>query len=276
MKVLKVLNNSSAIVQDGNEEMIVMGNGLAFGKKPGDIVDEIKVEKSYVANQSFSNEKFKMIFEKISYHDSALAFDLIEYFKENLTYQLNDMIYLSLTDHISYAIQRAKEGIMLPNAVLHEVQMFYPQEYKLGLAAVAKVNASAGVSLDSDEAGFIALHIINSRWQESSDVKSQDISKIIDDLLVLLKETYKVNFSEDQINFHRLVTHLKYFLLREFDHGIIESNDFEYYDQVIREFPEAYRGADKISEYFATFLHRKIPKEEKVFLTIHINRFLNH
>lgn len=33
MKVIKVLNNSAAIVLDDDHEAIVIGNGLSFGKK---------------------------------------------------------------------------------------------------------------------------------------------------------------------------------------------------------------------------------------------------
>lgn len=132
MKVIKVLNNSAAIVLDDDHEAIVIGNGLSFGKKSGDEVDPLKVERKFVANTNQIDEKFQKLFEKISYEESSLAFEIIEYFKEQLDYPLNDLIYLSLADHISFAIERAKTGVYLPNAVLHEVQMFYPAEYRLG------------------------------------------------------------------------------------------------------------------------------------------------
>lgn len=246
MKIIKVLNNSSAIVTDGDHESIVMGNGLSFGKKPGDEVDPAKVEKKYYATSIFSNDKFKALLEKISYEDSLLAFDIIEYFKKELNYQLNDMIYLSLADHISFAIQRARDGIEIPNAVLNEVQMFYPEEYRLGEWATNQINQAAGVNLQADEAGYIALHIINARWQSEETKTEQDFGKIINDMIALLNETYERDFSRDQVNYHRLVTHLKYFLFREFGMEKIHTDDFGYFDQVINDFPEAYQGAEKI------------------------------
>lgn len=276
MQIVKVLNNSSAIVIDGDQESIVMGNGLAFGKTNGDLIEEAKVERQFFATPNFSNEKLQELFERLSYQDSALAFDIIEHFKAQLPYSLNDMIYLVLSDHISFSIQRAKDGIYVPNAVLNEVQIFYPEEYLLGLWAVEQINAHAGVHLQEDEAGFIALHIVNSRWQSEETKTEQDFSKIIKDLVIILNETYDCDFAEDPVNYHRLVTHLKYFLFREFGMQSVHTDDFGYFDQIILEFPAAYHGAEKIEQYFQTFFHRRLPKEEKVFLTIHINRILQN
>lgn len=277
MKVIKVLNNSAVIVLDDDHEAIVIGNGLSFGKKSGDEVDPLKVERKFVANTNQIDEKFQKLFEKISYEESSLAFEIIEYFKEQLDYPLNDLIYLSLADHISFAIERAKTGVYLPNAVLHEVQMFYPAEYRLGAWAVLLLNERAQVNLQADEAGFIALHIINARWQADKTHSEQDFNKIIRDLIAILNETYQQDFKHDSINYHRLVTHLKYFLLREF--GMQQQakvDDFGYFDQVINDFPQAYAGAEKIAKYLETFFNHKVPKEEKVFLTIHINRILQN
>ncbi|EOT40181.1 MULTISPECIES: PRD domain-containing protein [Enterococcus] len=277
MKVIKVLNNSAAIVSDGDHEAIVIGNGLSFGKKSGDEIDAIKVERKFVANTNQIDEKFQKLFEKISYEESTLAFEIIEHFKANLDYPLNDLIYLSLADHISFAIERAKTGVYLPNAVLHEVQMFYPAEYRLGEWAVLLLNERAEVNLQADEAGFIALHIINARWRGEDTHSEQDFNKIINDLIAILNETFQRDFKQDSINYHRLVTHLKYFLLREFGmQQQVRVDDFGYFDQVIQDFPQAYAGAKKIAIYLETFFGHQVPKEEKVFLTIHINRILQN
>lgn len=274
MEIIKVLTNSSALVKDKGQEFIVMGKGLSFGKRPGDQVELYKVRKKYFANLNFSNEKFKSLFEKISYKDSILAFDIIEHFKKELNYPLNDMIYLSLTDHISFAIERARNGIYIPNEVMHEVQLFYPEEFQLAQWATAEINRAAKTNLRDDEAAYIALHIINARWDTDQSKTEQDYGKIINDMITLLSELYDRRFQDQGIDYHRLVTHLKYFLLREFELPTKRTTDFDYYDHIIKNYPEAYQGAEKLYEYMATFFHRKITKEEKVYLTIHINRIL--
>ena len=47
MKIKKVLNNNVVIAQNDNEETILMGLGLGFGKKAGEVVEDKKIEKIF-------------------------------------------------------------------------------------------------------------------------------------------------------------------------------------------------------------------------------------
>ena len=48
MKIEKVLNNNVVQALDNNVEYIVMGKGLGFQKRVGDLVDKEKIEKTFV------------------------------------------------------------------------------------------------------------------------------------------------------------------------------------------------------------------------------------
>ena len=65
-----------------------------------------------------------------------LTSDIITYAKKNLNVQLNQSIYITLTDHINFAIQRQAQGIQLKNALLWEIKKFYHQEYLMGKYAI--------------------------------------------------------------------------------------------------------------------------------------------
>ena len=45
MNILKVINNNIVSALDNNEEIIVMGRGLGFQAKPGQLVKDDKIEK---------------------------------------------------------------------------------------------------------------------------------------------------------------------------------------------------------------------------------------
>ncbi len=46
MQIAKVLNNNVVVVLDEHRrEQVVMGRGLAFQKRPGDVLDDSKIEK---------------------------------------------------------------------------------------------------------------------------------------------------------------------------------------------------------------------------------------
>ncbi len=48
MQIAKVLNNNVVVVLDEHRrEQVVMGRGLAFQKRPGDVLDDSKIEKVF-------------------------------------------------------------------------------------------------------------------------------------------------------------------------------------------------------------------------------------
>lgn len=65
-KVLKILNNNVCMVKDGNKvECIVVGKGIGYGKKPGDIIDESKLEKVFYVQDNTNKIKFSELMELI-------------------------------------------------------------------------------------------------------------------------------------------------------------------------------------------------------------------
>lgn len=61
-----------------------------------------------------------------------------------------------------------------------------------------------------DEAGFIATHIINANYRKPTK-ESYLIMGIVNQILNIIKDYYSIEFIEDEINFDRLLTHLKFF-----------------------------------------------------------------
>lgn len=51
MEIVKVFNNNASLVlNDNHQEEVVMGSGIGFGLKPGDTVDQKKIEKRFIIN----------------------------------------------------------------------------------------------------------------------------------------------------------------------------------------------------------------------------------
>lgn len=107
MRVIKALNNNTALVKNDDKEFIVMGKGIAFNKKRNDLIDEQKIEKKY----ALQNESVNRILENIRVEDLELANQIIKHGEEELGYTFNDSILLALADHLSLALKRAKENL---------------------------------------------------------------------------------------------------------------------------------------------------------------------
>ena len=50
--------------------------------------------------------------------------------------QLNQNVYLALTDHIDFALRRFKDGMLFENALYSEIRRFYPEEFQIGCHAL--------------------------------------------------------------------------------------------------------------------------------------------
>lgn len=130
MKIKKKLNNNVAVVTDktGNE-IIVMGKGITYDKKSGDCIDEEQVEKRFV----LSNKDFSMKFQEILLDIPAKYLEasncIIERAKKYLDAEIDDNIYISLTDHIHMAVKRYLDGMQVPNPLLLDIKRFYNKEY---------------------------------------------------------------------------------------------------------------------------------------------------
>ena len=112
--------------------------------------------------------------------------EIISYAKYSLGKRLNDNVYITLTDHISFAIERYKQGLNFKNALLWEIKRFYNHEFLIGKEALAIIKKRLDVVLPEDEAASIAMHILKGEHDQEMP-ELVDLFKLIDEILKMLK-----------------------------------------------------------------------------------------
>lgn len=271
MKITKIFNNNSVVAKDDNKnEIVVMGCGIAFKKSVGEELDPKLIEKTFILKQKEASEKFKLLLEDMPSEHVSLSYDIIEYAKNFLGVELNDYIYVTLTDHISYSIKIYEQGLKRPNALIWEIKKIYPKEFHVGLKALDLIKDETNLELEQDEAANIALHLINAQVNKSSN-NVQDVSniaKMVADILNIVTYTYNIKLDESSLNYERFVTHLRFFFKRLYNNENNTSNDDFLLNQIRMKYPEAYRCMLKIERY----LGQKLDNEEQLYLTLHIQR----
>ncbi|WP_088825344.1 MULTISPECIES: BglG family transcription antiterminator LicT [Listeria] len=273
MEIIKILNNNVVVAEDGEaKEIVVMGRGLAFQKKVGDEVDETKIEKTFVMESHELSEKLSELLSEISAKHLRVADDIVQYAKEKLGAELSANIYLTLTDHINFALSRYKQGINLKNALLWEIKRFYQPEYQVGLKALGIIQEEFGYLLDEDEAGFIALHIVNARQDGQQMTTTVTMTQIVQDILNIVTYHYGMVLDETSLNYTRFVTHLQYFAQRMLLDEVVDSGDDFLFEQVQIKYPGAFKCTKKIDAYLKNTHHASLTRDEQVYLTIHIYR----
>ncbi|MGN1389605.1 MAG: family 1 glycosylhydrolase [Bulleidia sp.] len=107
---------------------------------------------------------------------------IIDFPRSVLSSPLSDRIYVDLTDHLSFAIERHEKGMALRNPLLWDIRKFYSSEYLVGCEALEMIRRELGISLPEDEAGFIALHLVEASAEETSSEAEQNRNLINQDL----------------------------------------------------------------------------------------------
>jgi len=271
MIIKKIFNNNAILAKDSDKhEFVVMGCGIAFKKNVGDKVEENLIEKTFILKQKDASEKFKLLLEDIPTEHVSLCYDIIEYAKNILGVELNDYIYVTLTDHISYALKLFDEGLNRPNPLIWEIKKFYTKEFEIGLKALEFIEDETGTRLPEDEACNIALHLINAQVNKSNG-KIEDITnqtKMIKDILNIVKYAYNIPLDEKSLNYERFITHLRFFFQRLNKNQEVEGEDDFLLKQVKAKYKKAFDCMLKIEAY----LEKELSDEEKLYLTIHIQR----
>lgn len=273
MVIEKILNNN-AVISLGEEqtEIIVMGRGVAFGKRPGDLIDQSRIEKVFTLKNNDLTNKLKQLIAEIPIEYITVSEEIINYTKLQLEKNLNDNIYISLTDHIHYAVERFKKGMTIKNGLLWEIKNLYKEEFQIGLEALKKIEQAFGVRLPEDEAAFIALHIVNAELNE--DIGNiMAMTEIVQEVLKIVQYHYRVDFDQESLNYYRFITHLKFFAQRLVNKEFYHDGEQDDLFQIVKtRYAEAYDCALKIKEFIYKKYQYIITKEEMMYLTIHIER----
>ncbi|MGG5343029.1 BglG family transcription antiterminator LicT [Enterococcus sp. AZ192] len=273
MIIQKILNNNVVITLDANDqEQIVMGRGIAFKRKIGDTISEEQVDQVFrLANQDTSL-KFQELLGELPLEVMQLSDEVIKYAKTKLGRKLNDTIFISLTDHLHTALERVKQGIEVKNFLLWDIKRFFPDEFFIGNKALEMVKEKFDVQLPEDEAGFIALHLVNAGMDEEVG-NVYELTKIMQEITNIVKYHFKVTFNEDSVYFYRFSTHLKFFSYRLLNHKEFhDEEDDELYEVIKKKYRNAYNCVNKIADFLKANYHYTISKEEKMYLIIHIAR----
>ncbi|MDD7389291.1 MAG: PRD domain-containing protein [Lachnospiraceae bacterium] len=272
MKIIKILNNNIVIsTDDQNHEIILMGRGIGFGKKPGMEADPARIERRFFG---FSDRRYEEqlveLLERIPMEHISIGMQIVEHVRKHIQKPLNENLVLMLSDHISFAIERQKKGLALANSLLWEIRKFYPDEFQLGMDAVDIIEKETDVRLADDEAGFMALHILNAQYGTTSAV-SQQMIMMIQDIINIVRYTYSIELDDSSLDYIRFVTHLKFFLKRIFTNSCYEK-ETGLYRMVSIMYPKAAACSRKIQEYIEKKINYTLVEEELGYLTIHIEK----
>lgn len=273
MKINKIINNNVISVTQNNQERVVMGKGIGFQKEEGDIVEESKIDKIFDLNNQEISDRFKTLLIEVPIEIVQAVEKIIEVAKIEYHKELSDTIYVALTDHINFAIERQQEGMAIKNGLLWEIKKFYPTEYEIGMRGLDWIEKIAGAKLPEDEAGFIAIHLLNAEHNNLADYNH--VTEMVQNILSLVKYHFRLDFDEESLTYFRFVTHLKFLAQRILSKNPLNTSEIELYDIVKEKYKDAFKCVKKIEVFLMKKYQYEMTKDEALYLTIHIQRLIS-
>lgn len=272
MQITKIVNNNIVISRDSSHrEVILMGRGLGFQKHKGDAIDPKRIEKTYIMKDHEMTYRFQQMVADIPIERLEICNEIIQYAKDTLQKNINDNIYISLTDHINFAIERVEMGVPFQNPFLWEIKKFYYQEYLIGKVAIGMIERKLKVTLPQDEAAFIALHIVNAEL-DLDMTRMVSMTKLVNEILEIVDECFPGQIDKESVFYERFITHLKFFAQRVFAGKEVESDDKEFQDIIRNKYEDCIECVEKIKTYIKKTCNHDVTDEEMMYLTVHVKR----
>lgn len=270
--VIKTINNNVVSCHDDKGcEYIVMGRGLGFGTKAGNIIAENKAEKMFRITDRDNMEKINNLFASLPHEQVEFCAELIQYACSTLNKKLSESIYYTLSDHICFAIQRTKSGMHFTNALHTEVRLFYPKEYAIGCYALSEIEHRFNIKLPEDEASSIALHLVNAEFETSLGITMQ-VTQALTQMLCVLETHPEFSLDKNSPYFDELIIHLKLLALNQFSDRKENNSESVFARFVAEQFPEDYRMAGILTETLESASGRPLTPEQRAYLTVNLHR----
>ncbi|WP_294344677.1 PRD domain-containing protein [uncultured Clostridium sp.] len=272
MRIKKVFNNNVVLVVNNlREEQVVMGKGIGFNKYPKDIVDTSKIEKRFIFNNKESINDLYILLDRIPLKYIEITSEIIEMGKESIGYDLNDNILITLSDHISYMLKRMDEGMYFRNPLQYEIKQIYPKEYEFSKKAVEYLREKTNKNIPDSEVAFIALHFANAHLETDNMEETLLVTKIIDNILDIMKYNYGTNMNENSFDNTRFISHLRCFIDRQLKKQSVDA-DTSLLEIVKVKYKDDFKCAENIKNFLEKTYNWNVNENELLYLTLHLNR----
>ncbi|MFC0187971.1 glucose PTS transporter transcription antiterminator GlcT [Fictibacillus aquaticus] len=269
--IKKILNNNALIVTDNSQkESVVIGKGIGFGKKTGDLIQTSSADKWFVLKDEKEQEHYKQLLHSVDEKIIDVMNDVITHIQKRSGSDLDEHIHIALTDHIGFAIKRLEQGLDIKNPFLVETQTMYPMEYTIAEEAVEMINKHLSIHLPEGEIGFVALHIHSAITKRTIHLINRN-SSLVAKLISLVSSGLDIEIDPKSINYLRLVRHLRHAIER-IEQGEIVENQDKLANVLKEEYPLCYNLAWKLIKVMQNDLQKPVPNAEAVYLTMHLQR----
>ncbi len=218
-KIIKAFNHNVIFCASTKKkkECILIGKGIGFGVKQGQVVNSNNAEKIFYLMEEDNVVKFNKLADKIDGKIVGVTEECIALIAKSFSATINEKLHITLLDHINFAIKRLNSDIQVKNPFLVETKLLYKEEYIVAEQALKIINKKLNINLFEDEVGFITMHIHAAINNKSISQASLNTA-IISDASAYIEDRLGIKMNKNSLNYSRLIVHLRFAIDRAIKH----------------------------------------------------------
>ncbi|AEB76762.1 PRD domain-containing protein [Clostridium botulinum] len=266
-KVVKVLNNNVILVDYNCTNYILVGKGIGFGKKTGQLINDLTgIESKFISLEGLDSNSFSTFTDNLDPKILEITKDILKMISDEFNKPLDPKVHVGLIDHIQFTVKRLKDGLVLENPFLNETKLLYPKEYGVAKKAVTILSKELNMNFPDSEIGFITLHICGG-LQEGSKKDALENAQLINKIINHVSKKLNVKLDPSSFEYSGFVTHIRGVLNRIKNNKTITNNLLT---ELKRKNIIEYKIAYDVSKIIENVLRISVPEDEVGYITIHI------
>ena len=274
-RVRKALNHNTliAISMENNQEYLVIGKGIGFGKKVSErfeIPENIECSVYSLQEQTERGKAMELI-KGIEPVYLEIAGKVLAK-SEEVFGKIDKNILFPMADHIAFAVQRIRANEQISNPLTDDIRTLFHMEYKTAECVKDILWEMLQVEIDEHEIGYIALHI-HSAIEDENVALSMQIAMAVRECIRMIEEETGQTIDVMSLSYNRLMNHIRYMVARAIKGEKLKLNMNDYMSV---KFPKSFWMATEVCKQLEKQLHRTSPLDEVEigYLAMHIERVL--
>ena len=243
-RIAKTLNHNSfiGVEEENNREYLVMGKGIAFGKKTGQRVQPGDDTRIYSLTEMTERGNARTIVQGVSPLSLELASAVLD--------------------------EAEKEFGKIDRSIVRV--MFY-KEYKVASCIRELLKERLQIEIDEHEIGYLALHV-HSAIVEENVSQAMEVARAVRESISLVEHITGHTIDVMSLSYNRMMNHIRYMVARAVSGEKLKVNMNDYMSV---KFPKAFQAAKRICEEMEKRLKLPMEEIEIGYLAMHIERIMD-
>lgn len=268
-RVKKALNHNTviAIGLEDNQEYLLLGKGVGFGKK---VSERIKPQEDctvYSLREQTDRGTAMEIVKEIDPVYLEIAQQVLKE-AERIFGKIDWSILFPMADHIAFAVKRIQNNEQISNPLTSDIQALFHMEYKTAECLRPILRERLLAEIDEHEIGYVALHI-HSAIVDENVALSMQIAGTVRECIELVEQETKTTIDVMSLSYNRLMNHVRYMVARAIKG---EKLKLDMNDYMSVKFPDEFRMAATVCGHLGTYLKKPLDDVEIGYLAMHIQR----